>query len=103
MISAGICFTCNGKGYKLTTEKAIKQSEKQKEKRKQEKEAKAKIIREYNETKFKYFLELFKNDSDFINRMKGLDPEEKGYQLAFNIMQIFEVQGKFSYDIPEPF
>ncbi len=97
-ISGGTCFSCNGKGYYFRTEKAI-QDKQNREKAKNEKAAK---IKEYNENKMEYFLEQFKNDSDFLKRMNGMDPLERGYQLAFNIMSCYEAWGRFEYKEPQP-
>ncbi|MGM7720537.1 hypothetical protein [Metabacillus sp. Hm71] len=98
-ISAGTCFPCNGKGYILTTQSAINQ----KEKRKQQKEEKAALMRQWSEKKMNTFLNEFAEDQDFLNKMKGMNPEGNGYQLAFNLMQVFEAQGKFEYTEPKPF
>jgi len=97
-VLGGSCFACNGKGFYLTTQKAIEQ----KEKRKATKKLKHQSIREWNEEKFKTFLNEFQDDHDFLKRMDGLNPETNGYQLAFNIMQVFEAKGKFQYNVPKP-
>lgn len=96
-IAGGTCFACKGKGYiEYKTDPAIKKAKNEAKKAEKEAEQKEKI-KIYN-NKVKKFIDDYKNDTYFIQRMGDMNPYERGFELAQDLMRWYESKKLWQYE-----